>query len=104
MVDLLNFLVDKAFREAEAQGALDHLPGAGKPLAEIHQPKDAAINRLLKDAHAVPVVVALHQRIAESQARLRTLTDPDERKQEMRRIADLQTRLAIEQESMGKYG
>ena len=104
MVDLLNFLVDKAFREAEEQGALDHLPGAGKPIAEIHQPKDAAINRILKEAHAVPAVVALRQSIAESMVRLHALTDPAERKKEMRRLADLQTRLAIEQESMGKYG
>ena len=52
----------------------------------------------------VPAVVALHQRISESLTRLHALTDPDERKDEMRRLADLQTRLAIEQETMGKYG
>ncbi|MFV0333790.1 MAG: DnaJ family domain-containing protein [Tropicimonas sp.] len=104
MVDLRNFLVDKAFREAQEQGVLDDLPGAGKPLEELHEPKDAAINRLLKEAHAKPAVVVFHERIAASKARLQTLTDPEERKEEMRRLADLQTRLAIEQESLGKYG
>ncbi|SDK09676.1 DUF1992 domain-containing protein [Aliiruegeria lutimaris] len=104
MTDILNFLVNNAFREAEANGAFDNLPGAGKPLADLHQSKDAVVARIMKEANAKPAAVVVQKQIVESRARLKALSDPQERKAEMRRLADLQTRLAIEQEAWRKHG
>lgn len=100
----LNFLVESAVRQAEAQGAFENLPGAGQPLEDLHQPKDAVIDRLMKEAGAKPAGVTLQVMIAESRERLRVLPDGEVRRAEMRRLADLQTRFAIEQESRAKYG
>lgn len=100
----LSFLIDNALREAEANGAFENLPGAGKPIRDLHQPGNAVIDRMLKEAKAKPPVVVFKEKVAESRERLQALTDPTERKEEMRRLADLQTRLAIEQEAFRRYG
>ncbi len=104
MADIMNFLVENAFRTAEAAGAFEDLPGAGKPLAPVELSDDATLVRMLRDARAEPPAVTYLKRIAASRERLRTLTDPTERSDEMRRLADLHTRLAIEQELHRKYG
>ncbi len=100
----LSFLVDNAIRAAEADGAFENLPGAGKPLANLDAPGNAVIDRMLKEAKAKPPVVVFKEKIIACQERLRELHDPDARKAEMRRLADLQTRLAIEQEALRRFG
>ena len=104
MSNPFSFLVDNAIRAAEARGEFANLPGSGKPLPPIDQPKDAVMNRILRESKAKPPLVIFNQKIAASHAHLRTLSDPDERKAEMRKLADLQTRLAIEQEACRRYG
>ncbi|MDV7145255.1 DnaJ family domain-containing protein [Tropicimonas sp. TH_r6] len=104
MSNPLSFLVDKAIRAAEADGAFENLPGSGKPLADLHVPGNAVIDRMLKEAKAKPPVVVFKAKIIASQERLRGLKDPEERKEEMQRLADLQTRLAIEQEALRRFG
>ncbi|MBD3677265.1 MAG: DUF1992 domain-containing protein [Rhodobacteraceae bacterium] len=42
-------LMDQRIREAEADGAFDNLPGAGKPLPECDDPQNALLNRLVKE-------------------------------------------------------
>ena len=104
MTDILNFLVNNAFRDAEANGAFDNLPGAGKPIADLQLPQNAVVDRMLKESKAKPAVVLFKEKILASQKRLKTLTDPAERKAEMRVLADLQTRLAIEKEAWARFG
>ncbi|WP_165354591.1 DnaJ family domain-containing protein [Tropicimonas sp. IMCC6043] len=104
MADILNFLVESAFRNAEAAGAFDDLPGAGKPLPPVDQQDDATLGRILREARAEPPAVTFLKRISESQKRLADLKDPAERTAEMRRLADLQTRLAIEKEAFRRHG
>ena len=104
MTHPLDDLINKMMAAAAAKGDFENLPGAGKPLNLSGNPKDALLNRMMTEAHAKPPAIALKEQIAAAQAQLKTLTAPDERKAQMKIIADLQTRLAIEVEAMRKYG
>ena len=44
------------------------------------------------------------EKILDSKARLKTLNDPAERKAEMKVLADLQMRLAMEKEAYRRFG
>lgn len=100
----LDKLIDQIVAGAAAKGELDNLPGAGKPLPAVDNPKDALLNRMMTESRAKPLAVTLKEQIAASAARLRDIADPDARRAEMKVMADLQTRLAIEMEAMRKYG
>lgn len=97
-------IVDDHIRLAEKSGAFDNLPGAGKPLRDLDDPADALVKRVMTEHKVKPPLVALKEEIAAAQARLRDLTDEAERKAEMRRLSDLQTRLALEVEAFNRYG
>lgn len=103
MTHPLNSLIDQIMARAERNGDLDNLPGAGKPLQKLHQPKDAVIDKLLKENRAKPAAVVLKQKISASRDRLSRLTGEDERKAEMKVLSDLQMRLAIEMEALRKF-
>lgn len=104
MAHPLASLIDQIVADAARKGALDDLPGAGKPLPKEDNPHDAALRRILKEAEATSPVVVLRRQILAAQERLKTLTDEDARKAEMQVIADLHTRLALEMEAFRKYG
>ncbi len=104
MTHPLNSLVDRIVQQAERRGDLQNLSGSGKPLQLGPNPKDAVINRLMTESRVKPPVVALKEQISSSRARLKTLTDEDDRKAEMKTLADLELRLAIEVEGFRKYG
>lgn len=96
--------ISRVIAKAEQDGAFDDLPGAGKPIADLHAPGDAVLDRLMRESGAKPQAVALSREIAEAKARLAGLTGEAERKVEMRRLADLEMRLAIEMEAMRRFG
>ncbi len=100
----LDFLIENAMKQAERKGELQNLPGAGKPLDLKPEAKDAVVNRLLTQNHAKPPAVILREQISAENKVLAGLTDPDERKAQMRKLADLQMRLAMEQEAFRKFG
>lgn len=100
----LDALINEKLQKAKEEGAFDNLPGQGRPIDHGHSPKDALLNRLMVEAKAKPLVATLTEQIAASAARLKPLTDPDERKAEMKVMADLQTRLAIEKELYQRFG
>ena len=104
MAHPLDSLIDQIVANAARRGDFDNLPGAGKPLPAVDNPQDAVLSRLMKEAEATSPVVVIRRQILAAQERLNTLTDPEARKAEMRVIADLQTRLAIEMEAFRKYG
>ena len=104
MTHPLDSLIDQIVAGAAANGELDDLPGAGKPLPPVDNPKGALLNRMMTESKAKPLAVTLKEQIAASAQRLKSLTDADARKAEMKIMADLQTRLAIEVEAMRKYG
>lgn len=100
----LSFLIDTALREAEANGAFDNLPGAGKPLPPVDNPKNAVVDRIMKEANAKPPAVVYQQKIVACRKRLAALTDEADRRAEQKTLADLQTRLEIEKEAWRRYG
>lgn len=100
----LQSLIEQALNQARKNGDLDNLPGAGKPLKNLDEPKDAPMKRIMEQAHAKAPAVSLNQQIRASYASLKTLTDENERRIEMKVLADLQTKLAIELEAHRKYG
>lgn len=100
----LSSLIDQIVADAEKRGDFDDLPGAGQPLPHLDDPQNAVLNRMMKEADAKSPVVILRQQILESSARLKALTDPAARKDEMARLAELQMKLAIEMEAFRKYG
>ncbi len=83
-------LINARFRKAEADGAFDNLPGAGKPLNCDGDPVDAMTARALKESGAVPEFVRVSREIADKHQALKRLTDQDERKALMKEIALLE--------------
>ena len=96
--------ISRVIAKAEKDGAFDDLPGAGKPIADLHAPGDAVLDRLMRESGARPQAVTLSREIAEAKARLAGLTGEDARHEEMRRLADLEMRLAFEMEAMRRHG
>lgn len=100
----LSSLIDQIVQNAEKRGAFDNLPGAGKPLVHPDDPQNAVLNRIMQEADAKSPVVILRRQILEAQDRLKTLTDETARRDEMLRLSELHTKLAIEMEAFRKYG
>ena len=100
MSSFIRSLIDQKMREAAQDGTLERLPGFGKPLDLSRDPYEAMLDRMHKAARTKPKAVTLKDQMAESTARLAGLTEPEARRAEMKVLADLQTRLAIEMESL----
>ncbi len=97
-------LIDQKIAAAEKEGQFDNLSGAGKPLAGLGDPKDALLDRLTKEAEVKSPIVVLKEQIEAAKRRLSGLTDEGARKAEMKVLADLQTRLALEIEAFKRFG
>ncbi|ANT62114.1 MULTISPECIES: DUF1992 domain-containing protein [Roseobacteraceae] len=91
LIDLINARIAKA----DAEGAFDNLPGAGKPLPACDDPENAVMTRILKDNGAVPEAVALRRQIAALRDELRETADRDERRRLIREMALLETKFEI---------
>lgn len=104
MTHPLYLSIEAAIQKAMSKGAFDGLPGTGKPLKKCETGTDAVLNRILVESKAKPPVVILKQKIQVSRLKLQTLTDAEDRKSEMRVLADLEMRLAMELEAHRKYG
>lgn len=97
-------LAERQIRKAQAEGQLDDLAGAGKPLPQTTGTGvDAAGFRIMADAGVLPREIELKKAVDAQLQRLKATTDPVLRKQEMAKLADLQLRLAIEQEARQKF-
>jgi hypothetical protein len=97
-------LAEQQIRKAQAEGKLDNLKGAGKPLnRETGDTAEAAGYRIMAEQGALPEEIKLRKAVDAQLAHLQTLTDPDERKAAMAKLADLQMRLSIAQEARRKF-
>lgn len=103
MTHPMSSIIDMFLSRAERNGEFTNLPGMGKPLANVNAPKDAVMARLMTESKVKPPAVALKQQVTLVQARLKGLTDPDERKAEMQLLSDLQMRLSMELEALRRY-
>ncbi|WP_323041635.1 DUF1992 domain-containing protein [Gemmobacter sp.] len=98
-------LAERQIRKAQAEGQLDNLKGAGKPLdlAAGDGSADAIGFRIMAEAGALPREMDLRRQVEAQRAVLQAATDPDARKREMARLADLQLRLEIEAEARRRF-
>ncbi|MGO4851586.1 J-domain-containing protein [Phaeovulum sp. W22_SRMD_FR3] len=104
MSNWLSRLVERQILKAQATGQLTGLAGEGEPLPE--RPGDAFISagdaagfRIMAEAGVLPPEIELKKQVAAALQELAALTDPDARKAAMARLADLQMRQAMAEES-----
>ena len=99
-----NVLVENQINKAKSEGQLTGLRGEGKPLPR-RQGGDivSAGLAIMAEAGVLPREIVLKKAVQEQQKVLQATTDPVLRKEEMRKLADLQLRLSIEQEARRKF-
>ena len=83
--------------EANAEGKLSGLEGEGKPLPDrsseaLVDPALAAGMRIMAQAGVTPPEFPLKQQLEQARAAWREITDPEEKKRAMARIAELEMR------------
>jgi len=98
-------LAEQQIKKAQAEGQLDNLEGTGKPLK-----KKGGINSSLSSGYAimaeagvVPKEIELRKQIEALNIALKNTHDESAQKQFKKTLADLQLRLAIEQDARRKY-
>lgn len=100
----LSDLAEHQIRKAQAEGQFDRLKGAGKPLAEQPDGSTEAIGfRIMAEAGALPREIELRKAIEALRHALQNLTEPSERQATEKQLADLQLRLAIEEEARRRF-
>lgn len=97
----LDKIAEQQIKQAQRRGELDNLEGAGKPLParEAEGGPNAVGYKIMAGAGAIPEEVKLRIEVEAQRAVLQTLTDPQERKAAMAKLADIQMRLAIQEEA-----
>ena len=94
---LLDFLAETRIEEAIAQGMLDNLPGAGRPLVLADDrlvPEGLrAAYRILMNAHCAPPEVDARRELAALVASLATLDDDVARRRALAKVALLEASL-----------
>jgi hypothetical protein len=97
-------LAERQILKAQAEGQLENLKGAGKPLnLDGDHSADAAGFRIMAEAGALPREIALRNAVSAQTDVVRQITDPAVRKRESAKLADLQLRLDIEQEARRRF-
>lgn len=90
-------LAERRIKEAIEEGALDNLPGAGKPLAledDSHIPEDLRLAyKILKNAGFVPPEVALRKEIAQIEDLLAGTEETQAKYRQIKRLNFLIMRL-----------
>lgn len=96
-MSVLDALAEARIEQAIAQGLLDNLPGAGRPLAlddDRSVPEGLrAAYRILKNAGFVPPEVEARRELVNLVALIATLDDDAARRRAVGRLALLETRL-----------
>ena len=101
---LLDQLVERKIAEAMAEGAFDHLPGAGKPLDlddDTLVPEDLRVaHRILKNAGFLPPALESRRELAGAAALLRAAVSEGERHRVAMRLALLAAKLEADGRSL----
>ncbi|WP_298907056.1 DUF1992 domain-containing protein [uncultured Aliiroseovarius sp.] len=97
-------LAEHQIQKAKAQGQLDDLKGQGKPLPD-RQGGDvvSAGMGIMAEAGVLPREIELKKAIDAQLKVLGQTKDETEKKAVMRKLADLEMRLSIEQEARRKF-
>ena len=90
-------LIERQLLKARAEGKLSGLEGEGKPLPDrsgeaMVDPALATGMRIMAEAGVKPEEFGLKEQLAEARKLYTSLTDPDEKRAAMARIADLEMR------------
>lgn len=104
----LSRLAERQIQKARLKGQLQGLQGEGKPLPDrpgdaFISPGDAVGFRIMAEAGVLPEEITLKKLVIVQRAHLATLTDPAARKAAMAKLADLEMRQAIAEESRRKF-
>ncbi|MHC0054822.1 DnaJ family domain-containing protein [Actibacterium sp. D379-3] len=101
----LSQLSEHQIRKAQAEGQLDNLKGAGKPLPPPGHGDFAeeASFRIMAEAGALSQDVELRKALKAQAQKLAQTTDPEDRKREMAVFAEIQQKLAIQEEARRKF-
>lgn len=91
----LEDLIDARIRVAQAEGAFENLPGAGKPLPPEDDPENALINRLMKENGAVPEFVSLSRELERLRAELEETGDRTARSEILKEMSMMDARIAL---------
>ena len=97
MIRAFQKLIERQLLKANAEGKLSGLEGEGKPLPDrsseaLVDPAIATGMRIMAQAGVTPPEFPLKQQLDEARAAWREMTDPEEKKKAMARIADLEMR------------
>ncbi len=97
-------LAEHQIQKSIAEGQLDDLKGAGKPL-ELRAGGDivSAGLGIMAEAGVLPREIELKKAADAQKMKLKITSDVTERKEEMRKLADIELRLSIEQEARRKF-
>lgn len=95
-------LINARIAAAEAEGAFEDLPGAGKPLPQIEDPEGTVFHRMLRDAGAVPEFVALARELAHLRAELQETGDRSRRQQILKEMSMMEVRIDIARQDYKK--
>lgn len=103
----MNFatLAERQILKAKSEGQLDNLKGAGKPLpAQGDGDFGQSVGfRMMAEAGVVPREIELKKAVIEQRQVLANCDDSAAHKRAMAKLADLELRLAIEQEARRRY-
>lgn len=97
-------LAESQILKAQAEGQFDNLKGAGKPLdLEGDSSADSVGFRIMAEAGALPREIELRKAVEAQTRILHAATNEETRKREMKKLADIQLRLDIEQEARRRF-
>ena len=98
-------LAESQIRKAQAEGQMDDLKGKGAPLPRNPSAGDAnAVGfRIMSDAGVVPEEINLRKALQVQQAAVQQAGNPEDQRREMRKLSDLQLRLAIQEEARRRF-
>ncbi len=98
-------LAERQILKAKAEGQLDNLKGEGEPLPS-DVPGDAAAKigfRIMAEAGALPREIQLRKAVDQQRLVLQAAMGQPSERREMAKLANLQQRLAIEEEARRKF-
>ncbi len=97
-------LVERQILKANTEGKLTGLAGEGKPIPDRPSEDATAVGmRIMAEAGVWAREFELKKLVDEQLAVPRKTNDPEQRKQEMSKLADLQFRLSTEQEARRQF-
>ncbi len=101
-------LIERQIQKAQADGQLDDLEGQGKPLpdrssAALSDPTLAAGYRIMAQAGVIPEEFSIKKELNAARLEYQSLTDPDDRKRAMARLADLEMRYHMAQDARRSF-